>query len=139
MSQRKVAAEASSQVMRRRGHILIVDDDAMAARVVGRVLGSDHDIVDVRSGKEALARLTAGERYDLVLCDLMMPEMTGMDLYDEVRRAGLDVANRMIFMTGGAVTKRAREFVAALPDRWLEKPFEAAALRSRVDEALKAA
>jgi CheY-like chemotaxis protein len=123
----------------RRGHILVVDDDAMAARVVGRVLGSDHDIVDVRSGKDAISRLKAGEQYDLVLCDLMMPEMTGMDLHDEVMRAGLAVANRMIFMTGGAVTKRARDFVASLPDRWLEKPFDADTLRSLVREALQRA
>lgn len=120
----------------RRGHILVVDDDAMAARVVGRVLGPHHDIVDVRSGKDAMNRLRSGERFDLVLCDLMMPEMTGMDLFDEVKRAGLDVANRMVFMTGGAVTKRAREFVASLPDRWLEKPFDAETLRSLVREAL---
>jgi CheY-like chemotaxis protein len=121
----------------RRGHILVVDDDAMAARVVGRVLGAQHDIVDVRSGKDAMARLQSGEHFDLVLCDLMMPEMTGMDLFEEVRRAGLDIADRMVFMTGGAVTKRAREFVASLPDRWLEKPFDTATLRSIVQDALR--
>lgn len=108
----------------------------MAARVVVRVLGRYHDIVDVRSGKDAMTRLQSGEHFDLVLCDLMMPEMTGMDLFDAVNRAGLEVANRMVFMTGGAVTKRAREFVAALPDRWLEKPFDAETLRSIVRDAL---
>jgi CheY-like chemotaxis protein len=121
----------------RRAQILVVDDDALAARVVGRVLRAEHDIVDVRSGRDAMSRLQAGEHYDLVLCDLMMPEMTGMELFDEVKRAGLDIANRMVFMTGGAVTTRAREFVAALPDRWLEKPFDAETLRSLVRDALR--
>jgi CheY-like chemotaxis protein len=114
----------------RRGHIRVVDDDALTARAVTRLLSSQHDIVDVRSGRDAMERLTSGERYDLVLCDLEMPEMTGMDLHEEVERAGLEVAERMIFMTGGAVTDRAVAFVTKLRDRVFEKPFDPRALRS---------
>lgn len=114
----------------RRGHILVVDDDALAARAVTRLLSSQHDIVDVRSGRDAMERLKAGEHYDLVLCDLMMPEMTGMDLHEEVQRAGLDVAERMIFMTGGAVTEQAVAFIAKVADRCFEKPFDPNALRT---------
>jgi CheY-like chemotaxis protein len=114
----------------RRGHILVVDDDALAARAVTRLLSSQHDVVDVRSGRDAMERLKAGEHYDLVLCDLMMPEMTGMDLHEEVQRAGLDVAERMIFMTGGAVTEQAVAFMGKLSDRCFEKPFDPNALRT---------
>lgn len=114
----------------RRGHILVVDDDPLAARAVSRLLSSQHDIVDVRSGRDAMERLTSGESYDLVLCDLMMPEMTGMDLHEEVKRAGLEIAERMIFMTGGAVSERAVAFVTKLGPRVFEKPLDAQALRN---------
>jgi CheY-like chemotaxis protein len=115
---------------KRRGQILVVDDDRLAARAVARLLGSAHDIVELQSAKDAMDRLRAGERYDLVLCDLMMPEMTGMELHEEVQRAGLDVADRMVFMTGGAVTEEAQEFVARVPGRCFHKPFDPTALRS---------
>ena len=115
----------------RRGRVLVVDDDELAARVVSRVLGKEHDIVEARSGQDALARIEAGERFDVVVCDLIMPKMTGMELHERVQRAGLDVADRMIFLTGGAFTARAAGFVAKLPPRrWLQKPFEAKDLRS---------
>lgn len=121
----------------RRGHILVIDDDRLAARAVARLLGSTYDIVDVQSAKDAMDRLRSGEKYDLVLCDLMMPEMTGMELHDEVRRAGLDVADRMVFMTGGAVTDRAQEFVAHMRGRCFMKPFEPNALRSLAREFMR--
>jgi two-component system NtrC family sensor kinase len=113
--------------------VLIVDDDALAARVVSRVLSAEHDIVEVRSAHDAAERLESGAHFDLVLCDLNMPEMDGMQLHERLRKAKLDIADRIIFMTGGAFTERTKSFAAELPAaRWLEKPFDSDRLRSLV-------
>jgi CheY-like chemotaxis protein len=114
----------------RRGRVLVVDDDAAAARVLVRVLSGDHDVVDVRSGRDALGKLTAGERFDVVFCDLMMPEMTGMELHGELCGLGLDVVDRMVFMTGGAFTAGARAFLERLSTPWVEKPFDTQSIRA---------
>jgi two-component system cell cycle sensor histidine kinase/response regulator CckA len=108
---------------RSRGRVLVVDDDALAARAMVRVLSQDHDVIDVRSGRAALALLTSDEAFDAIFCDLMMPEMTGMDLHGELVERGFDVG-RMVFMTGGAFTPGARAFVERLSSACVEKPFE---------------
>ncbi|TMB29249.1 MAG: response regulator, partial [Deltaproteobacteria bacterium] len=61
-----------------RGRVLVVDDEPMVGSSIRRLLGRDHDVVVVQSGKDAVAKIAAGERYDVILCDLLMPEMTGM-------------------------------------------------------------
>ena len=61
----------------RSGRVLVVDDEQMLCNAIERILGADHDVTTVTSAREALSRLGAGERFDLILCDLMMPEMTG--------------------------------------------------------------
>ncbi len=80
--------------------------------------------------KQALERISAGERYDVILCDLLMPVMTGMDLYAEVVRAAPKLAGRIVFMTGGAFTSRARAFLASVANQCLEKPLDMSKLRS---------
>jgi CheY-like chemotaxis protein len=114
------------------GRILIVDDEPLVGRLVERALGRHHHVTTETSGRDALARLVAGERFDLILCDLMMPELTGMDLYDRAVALAPDQAERMVFLTGGAFTTRARAFLAHRP--FLEKPFDLRALEALVRE-----
>ena len=71
----------------------------------------------------------AGERFDVILCDLMMPEMTGMDLYAELGKLAGDQADRLVFVTGGAFTPRAREFLERVPNARVEKPIDFQNLR----------
>jgi two-component system NtrC family sensor kinase len=78
------------------------------------------------SGKKALARIASGERFDAILSDLMMAEVTRMEIYQELSRTAVDQAQRMIFFTGGAFTERAREFLKGVPNPRIEKPFELA-------------
>jgi PAS domain S-box-containing protein len=118
------------------GRILIVDDEAMVGRVVERALGRDHRVAAVTSGRAALARIEQGERYDVVLCDLMMPEMTGMELHERVAAIDPDQADRMVFLSGGAFTPRARAFLEHRP--CLEKPFDLATLEAVIRERLGA-
>ena len=97
-----------------------------------RALRTSCDVVVETHAARGLARLEAGESFDVVLCDLMMPEMTGMDLFHRVVARAPAYASRIVFMTGGAFTRSAVEFLQGLPNPCLEKPFELQALRSTV-------
>ena len=127
----------SSEPPLRRGRILIVDDEIQLVQAVRRLLALEHDVTACTSAREALERITGGELFDLVLCDLMMPDMSGMDLHAALERLGGGLAERMIFATGGAFSSAAREFIAQLPNPLLEKPFEAAQLRSLIADRLQ--
>jgi PAS domain S-box-containing protein len=122
----------------RRGRILIVDDDPLVCRAVERSLAADHDVTALTDAREAHRRLLGGERFDLILCDLMMPDMTGMDLYAAIRAAAPEQAGRMIFVTGGAFTPRAIEFLDTVTNLRLDKPFDLRNLRALVRDLLAA-
>ncbi len=113
-------------------HVLIVDDDDRLRASLGRMLGREHHVVLARSGDEALAELGRDAGFDVIVSDLMMSGMTGWELGAQVARRFPRLANKMIFMTGGAFTDVAREFVDQLGDLCLEKPFEIAQLRERM-------
>ena len=117
-------------------HVLVVDDDALVASAVKRSL-REHDVVVQGSARDALELFERGQRFDIVLCDLMMPDVTGMDLYDAVSKIDPAQAARMVFVTGGAVTARAREFVATTENQVLDKPFDVRKLREIIARNLK--
>ena len=121
----------------RRGRILVVDDEPIMGRTLQRGLGADHDVRATTSALEAKALLDGGEPFDLIFCDLMMPHMTGMDLHAELSVSAPDHAERMIFLTGGAFTPRARQFLDAVPNLRVDKPFEIKNLRALVRDILR--
>jgi nitrogen-specific signal transduction histidine kinase len=123
------AAAAAGAAARRR--VLVIDDEPALAGMIRRVLSKECDVDLAVDAREGLERLGAGA-YDVILCDLMMPDMTGMDLFAEVSRRHPGVERRFIFMTGGAFTTRATEFLAQVSNRRLEKPFETATLKAAV-------
>jgi signal transduction histidine kinase/DNA-binding response OmpR family regulator len=115
------------------GRVLIVDDDPHVAESMALLLeGSDVQVA--HTGRDGLARALSGE-YDWIVCDLMLRDLSGMDLYDEVRRVRPALEQRFVFMTGGAFTARARAFVDGTPCPCLVKPFHphqlVAAIRGR--------
>jgi signal transduction histidine kinase len=114
-----------------RARILVVDDEPLVGKALARLLSGQHEVVVTTSAPEALARLAGGERFDLVLCDLMMPEMSGMELEARIASAAPAMVGRMVFMTGGAFTPAARAFLAGGRPH-LEKPVEPGALRELV-------
>jgi len=128
---------AKDQAATRRGRILVIDDEIMVVRGVSRILSKSHDVVAMVAAKDALALCVSGETFDLILCDLMMPDMTGMDLHRELSRVSPTLADRMIFMTGGAFTAEARSFLSDTPKEHLEKPFDSANLRAIVQRYLR--
>ena len=118
----------------RAARVMVVDDEPMVGRMVARALGRVHDITSVTAARDALDRIEAGERFDVILCDLMMPAMSGMDLYDRVQELAPDQAARMVFLSGGAFTRRAREFLERHPS--LDKPFDLRALEAAIQARL---
>ncbi len=116
----------------RRGRVLVVDDEPSVAAAIRRVLASQHDVVVRGSAEEALDAIGRGERFDAILCDLMMPRMTGMELHETLAQVAPEQAARMVVLTGGAFTDRAREFLDRVPLPRCEKPFDAGGLRALV-------
>jgi PAS domain S-box-containing protein len=121
----------------RRGRILLVDDEQLIAVAVRRALGTEHDVTTVLRVQDALARIAAGERYDVILCDVMMPSMTGIEFHDRLLRELPEQAGRIVFLTGGAFTSTAREFLDKAPNLRMDKPFEIRALRALVNERVQ--
>jgi DNA-binding response OmpR family regulator len=90
---------------------------------------ADHAVVVANSGVGALAHLSV-RSFDLILCDLALPGMSGMQIYEAIRATSLELAERVVFMTGGAYTTESHEFLSRLPNSWLEKPFDLRALKA---------
>ena len=81
--------------------VLIVDDHPEMARSLARLLGGDAQAITAASGADALARITESGRFDLVFCDVMMPGMTGLELFERVRAIDPATAAAFVFTTGG--------------------------------------
>jgi signal transduction histidine kinase len=121
----------------RAARLLVIDDEPAVGIAVRRVLGKRHDVTLVTSAREALLQLDRSEEFDLILCDVMMPEMTGMDLYEHLERAGSPLTSRFVFLTGGAFTREARGFLDRIANPRVDKPFEPAALSALIHELLE--
>jgi PAS domain S-box-containing protein len=112
-----------------RVRVLAIDDEPQVLRSIQRALGA-HEVVVADSGREGLARLQGDQAFDVILCDLMMGDMTGMDVWKALRSESPELAARVVFMTGGVFTEAAREFLATVPTMCVEKPFDLAALQA---------
>ncbi len=118
------------------GRILVIDDEPGFGAAVQRMIGADFEVATAGSGPEGKAVLEAEGSYDLILCDLLMPKVSGMALHDWLSKRDPDLARRMIFMTGGAFTPRAHDFMRRTASVFLEKPFEAGLLHNLLLEKL---
>ncbi|MCE9581079.1 MAG: PAS domain S-box protein [Planctomycetes bacterium] len=116
---------AAPEPARTRGgrRVLVIDDEPDLGTAIARLLEPEHLVTVECEAESALERLRKGEEFDVILCDLMMPRMTGMDLYAELVRTCPEQAARMIFLTGGAFTPRSREFLEEAGRPQVEKPF----------------
>jgi PAS domain S-box-containing protein len=113
-----------------RGRVLVVDDEEAVLKSVARLLQAQHDVVAVSDSRDALRLLLdPRERFDVVFCDLMMPHFTGMDVHSRVKEANPELAERFVFITGGAVREDIRAFLNEVPNERLDKPFSSQNLR----------
>lgn len=115
-----------------RRRILVVDDDAALIRSVHRMLATEHDVVSEAYSSRALERLVGGERYDVIVCDLMMPGLDGAALHEALALAAPDQAARMAFVSA-APSLEMRRFLDRSARPWLEKPFSVDALLRMID------
>lgn len=127
------APETDAAPVTRRGHVLVIDDEPMILRTLSRFISQSHEVDVFERARPALERIAAGARYDVVLCDLMMPEMTGIEFYEAVTAIDPDQARAVIFLTGGAFTPRARDFLDRVENTRIEKPFKPAQLIDQVN------
>ncbi len=95
-----------------------------------------HDVTVAGGARDALTKLEAGERYDVIISDLMMPGMSGMELHAAIATLAPEQVARMVFMTGGAFTPQARTFFEEVGCPTLEKPFDRAGLLAAIDSLL---
>ncbi len=133
---RTPAATAPAPAAGPRARVLVVDDERYVGKTMRRILGASHDVEVVESGAAALERLAQPPPIDVILCDLMMPGMTGMELHAALLAQQPGLAARMVFVTGGALHETSRAFLASVPNPVLEKPFPTDLLRGVVAETL---
>ncbi len=117
----------------RRARVLLVDDEPMILESLRRALAR-HEVLALTRAREALDRIVAGERFDVIFCDLIMPGMSGMELLRGASRAVPEQAARIVFTTGGAFTARAREFLDRAKNPCIEKPFDLRRLHALIQE-----
>jgi PAS domain S-box-containing protein len=129
----KVRAEPLAQQRR----VLVVDDDPLVLRSLTRVLARDFEVAAARNGREALDLVRAGATFDAMLCDLMMPELSGIELHAVLERDDPELAKRTIFLTGGAFSGPAQTFLETIGQPHLEKPVDLKTVRELVLELSK--
>ena len=124
--------QTATAVASGRRRVLVVDDEEILVRAYGRLLERDHDVTALTSPAEALRRIQAGERWDAILFDLQMPELDGMELFEQLQLVRPELTGRVAFITGGAFTPRALAFLERNTRPTLSKPIDAEALRALV-------
>ena len=120
-----------------RARILVVDDEPLMGSAMERVL-SEHEVVALTSARTALARIDSGEQFDVILCDMMMPDVNGMELHAQLSQRAPEMVERLVFVTGGAFTTEAIEFLERVPNLRLEKPLLPEVLHRAVARILDA-
>jgi CheY-like chemotaxis protein len=116
----------------RRPRVMLVDDEPLVAYTMERLLRRDCDITVALCGEDAIAHIASGVRFDAIVSDVMMPNMTGIELIEELQRLAPDQARRLVFLSGGAFTAQTREQLDKLGTLQLEKPITAKELRACV-------
>jgi len=121
-----------------RGRILVVDDEKWVAVATQRLLSSAHDVVIVTSAAEAQALLSADAGFDLILCDLMMTPMSGIELHAWLELNRPSLSRKLVFITGGVFTPRVLDYLEESRVLCIEKPFDRADLLRQVALCLAA-
>lgn len=119
-------------------NVLVIDDDPGVASTLRAMLEAHHDVTSVESAREGLRLLLGPERFDIAFCDLVMPEVSGIDLYCALELNRPEATPRIVFMTGGVFTPEAEKFLARIPNLRIEKPFSLARVEQLLAQAVRA-
>jgi two-component system NtrC family sensor kinase len=121
--------------LRKKRCVLLVDDDPLVLRATSRVLRRAYEVTAVSAASHALDLLSAGARFDAVVCDVVMPEQNGWEFYRRVRHVQPEFASRIIFVSGGGPVSL-MERIEALPNLLLKKPVSAPVLMDAIERAI---
>jgi CheY-like chemotaxis protein len=121
-----------------RRRVLLVDDEPMLRNVFSKLLSRHHDVVTSASAAEALVALV-GSEFDVIVCDVMMQEMNGCELYRTIAAEYPGFERRVVFITGGTFTRDVDDFLAATPNRVLTKPFNLESILATIEHVARGA
>ncbi len=130
-TERRVTPKAPPVIARPPVRVLVIDDEPNLGPLIGRMLGPEVMVTSALSGREGLELIDQRE-FELVLCDVMMPDISGAEVYQTISQRHPRMLARVVMMTGGAFTGESATFVESLPSAVLEKPFGAGELRSLI-------
>jgi CheY-like chemotaxis protein len=130
-------ARTAPRAATRRARLLVVDDEPQIGNTLRLLLDPDHEVVPVTSAREALERIKGDRPFDIIFCDLMMPEVSGTDFYKQLSTSAPELLDRLVFMTGGVFSTRTNAFLEKLPNPCIEKPFDIGALLALINERMR--
>ena len=116
----------------RRGRLLLIDDDRLVLNTLSRVFEREHEAVATLSASEALKIVAEQGPFDVIFCDLMMPNTSGMSFYEKLAKTSPRVADKVVFMTGGAFSADAEKFLTQVQNAHVAKPFDLEQVRALV-------
>lgn len=116
----------------RRGRLLFIDDDQLVLKLLTRLFEPDHETVATLSASDALKIVAEQQPFDLIFCDVMMPNTSGIAFFEKLAKIAPELSDRVVFMTGGAFNSVAQQFLAQVPNPHVAKPFDLAAIRALV-------
>jgi len=122
-----------------RRKVLAIDDEALLLKAYRRMLGPHHDLTFALSAAEALQLLERQRGFEVILCDLQMPDMSGVEFYELLSTRSPALAARVVFVTGGAFSWEARRFLDGTPVPRVQKPFKLPEILSAIDRRAREA
>jgi CheY-like chemotaxis protein len=121
----------------RRARVLVVDDEPFVAESLRLVLSDEFSVTALTQPEQALAGIDGGDTFDVILCDVMMPTMGGVELRDRIELVAPDQAARIVFITGGIVKAEVRAALERVSNAWLEKPLDLDGLRELIRRRIR--
>lgn len=103
--------------------MLVIDDDPAVRIALARVLSLSHEVTSAGSADEALALLDGGATFDAIVCDVVMPERSGLAFLADIEQRHPALAPRIVLITGGAIAPDVGRALARVGNEVVEKPF----------------
>jgi len=128
--------KARASAVPRQGHVLVIDDEPLVARSLKRLLERNHTVTVAEQASDALAWLKRAIPCDVVLCDMLMPGTSGIEVYEQVRVLRPELATKIVFMTGGEPEPKVADFLARIGNLTITKPFTAGEIEAIVQQML---
>jgi CheY-like chemotaxis protein len=112
--------------------VLVIDDEPGIGAVLRSALADVCEVTFTASSTVGLSWLTSGDWYDVILCDVQMPELDGHEIWSRLYAVNPKLAARIVFMTGGLLDPNVQEQFAGVPNVMIAKPFDVDALRELI-------